>query len=108
MTWLEESTDTDLAISFQETIGAREIWEIIWNIQGKNPDELSQDEDSDEDFLPDPDLSQLQFIHNKLQLIDYSEKQKVIDNILKNDEEFLNKLKSVFEKVRFFVENFKI
>ena len=98
----------DIAISFQEITGAQEIWEIIWNIQGKNPDEISQDDDSDEDLLPNPDLDQLQFIHNKLQLIDLSGKQKIIDNILKNDESFLKNLKSVFEKVKFSYNKFRL
>ena len=92
----------DLTISFQEIEGAQETWEIIWNIQGKDPDEISQDEDSDEELLPDPESSKLSGIHNILQVLDLTRKQKVIENVLKDDEDFLKKLKICFEKVNHF------
>jgi protein phosphatase-4 regulatory subunit 3 len=89
----------DLAISFQEIDGAQETWEIICNIQGKDPDEITQEEESDDEFLPDPESGTLPTIHNMLQIMDLGRKAKVIEDILKDNEDYLKKLKVVFEKV---------
>ena len=51
ITWLDEQSNYDLAISFQELEGAQETWEIICRIQGKDPDELSPEEGSDDEML---------------------------------------------------------
>ncbi|CAI2380332.1 unnamed protein product [Moneuplotes crassus] len=98
ITWLDDSTQMDLAISFQEIDGAQETWEIICNIQGKDPEEVSQEDESDDEFLPEPDCSKLGSIHSMLQIMDLSRKQKVIEDILKDDEEYIKKLEKVFVK----------
>jgi protein phosphatase-4 regulatory subunit 3 len=98
VTWLDELSQLDLAISFQELEGAQEAWEIIWNIQGKDPEDLSADDDSDDEFLPEPENDKLAQIHNFMQLVDMSKRAKVIDKILKDNEEYLFKLYKIFTK----------
>uniref|UniRef100_A0A1I8AGL3 SMK-1 domain-containing protein n=1 Tax=Steinernema glaseri TaxID=37863 RepID=A0A1I8AGL3_9BILA len=44
-----ESESCDLALSFQEKSGCEEIWETICRVQGKDPDEVMYDNDSDGD-----------------------------------------------------------
>lgn len=96
ITWLDEESQLDLAISFQELEGAQETWEIICNIQGKDPDELSPEEASDEETLPLPKQDNLNEIYEELQSIDQTRRVKVIERIYENDEEFLRKLKELF------------
>jgi protein phosphatase 4 regulatory subunit 3 len=96
ITWLDEESQLDLAISFQELEGAQETWEIICNIQGKDPDELSPEEASDEETLPLPKQDNLNEIYEELQSIDQTRRGKVIERIYENDEEFLKKLKELF------------
>jgi len=96
ITWLDEETQMDLAISFQELEGAQETWEVIWNIQGKDPDELSPEEASDEETLPLPKQDNLNDIYEELQSTDLTRRSKVIERIYENDEEFLKKLQELF------------
>lgn len=55
ITWFDSlDTNMDLAISFQDLDGAKETWNILCNIQGKDPDEISADELTEEEMLPQP------------------------------------------------------
>lgn len=86
----------DLAISFQELEGAQETWEVICNIQGKDPNELSPEEGSDEEVLPMPKQDNLNEICEELQTIDSTRRTKAIERMFENDEEFLRKLHDLF------------
>lgn len=97
ITWLDDETQLDLAISFQDLEGAQETWEIICSIQGKDPDELSAEEGSDEEMLPMPKQDNLTEIFEELQSVDQSRRNKVIERMLENDQAFLVKLKEIFE-----------
>lgn len=76
--------------------GAQETWEIICNIQGKDPEELSPDEASDEETLPMPKQDNLTEIYEDLQTVDQSRRQKVIERMYENDEAFLKALQELF------------
>ena len=97
ITWLDDETQQDLAISFQDLDGAQETWEIIWNIQGKDPDELSPEEGSDEEMLPIPKTDNLAEIYEELQNVDQNRRNKIIERMYENDEAYLQKLKEIFE-----------
>jgi protein phosphatase-4 regulatory subunit 3 len=99
ITWLDEETQMDLAISYQELEGAQETWQIICNIQGKDPDEMSPEEASDEEVLPFPKLDNLSEICEELQTIDQGRRNKALERLYENDEEFLKKLHELFEKL---------
>ena len=96
ITWLDEQTQLDLAISFQELEGAQETWEIICNIQGKDPEELSPEEGSDEEILPMPKQDNLNEIYEELQNIDQSRRNKAIERMYENEETFLKTLQELF------------
>lgn len=96
ITWLDEQTQLDLAISFQDLEGAQETWETICFIQGKDPDELSPEEGSDEETLPMPKQDNLTEIYEELQTVDQGRRPKVIERVYENDEQFLRKLKDLF------------
>lgn len=96
ITWLDEETQMDLAISFQELDGAQQTWEIICSIQGKDPNELSPEEGSDEEVLPLPKQDNLTEIYEELQTIDTTRRSKAIDRMYENDQEFLHKLHELF------------
>lgn len=86
----------DLAISFQELEGAQETWETICSIQGKDPDELSPEEGSDEEVLPMPKHDNLNEIFEELQTIDLSRRSKAMERLCENDHEYLKKLQEIF------------
>ena len=98
VTWLDEETQSDLAISFQELQGAQEVWKTIWSIQGRDPDEISAEEDSDDEYLPEPSLNSLTKLYNTILGIDMSRKPKMIEKMLQNDEEFFKKLYECFHQ----------
>lgn len=119
ITWLDEQSNYDLAISFQELEGAQETWEIICRIQGKDPDELSPEEGSDDEMLQlfmrkyipftitntsfiaefMPNQDNLTEIYDELQNIDQNRRNRVIDKIFENDESFLKKLQELFNNL---------
>mmetsp|Transcript_25265 Transcript_25265/g.29137 ORF Transcript_25265/g.29137 Transcript_25265/m.29137 type:complete len:642 (+) Transcript_25265:1-1926(+) len=96
ITWLDDETQLDLAISFQDLDGAQETWEIICNIQGKDPDELSPEEASDEEMLPMPKHDNLTEICEEIQNFDQSRRAKIIERMYENEEAYLAKLQEVF------------
>ncbi|TKR87890.1 hypothetical protein L596_012222 [Steinernema carpocapsae] len=51
--WSENET-CDLALSFQEKTGCEEIWETICRVQGKDPDEMLYDNDSEDSETNEP------------------------------------------------------
>lgn len=96
ITWLDEETQMDLAISFQELEGAQETWENICSIQGKDPEELSPEEGSDDEVLPMPKHDNLHEIFEELQTIDQSRRSKTLERIFENDHDYLKKLQEIF------------
>lgn len=96
ITWLDEETQQDLAISFQELQGANDTWKAIWAIQGKDPDQISADDDSDDEWLPVPSLDSLSRLQNTIELIDMSRRSKFIEKMLWNDGKFFKLLFECF------------
>jgi len=98
ITWMDEETQCDLAISFQELEGAQQTWEIICNIQGKDPDDMSAEEASDEETIPLPRADNLAELFEELQPMDQSRRSKILERLYEHEEEFLKKLKEIFEQ----------
>eukprot|EP00286_Rhodomonas_abbreviata_P015508 CAMPEP_0181330680 /NCGR_PEP_ID=MMETSP1101-20121128/24043_1 /TAXON_ID=46948 /ORGANISM="Rhodomonas abbreviata, Strain Caron Lab Isolate" /LENGTH=122 /DNA_ID=CAMNT_0023439981 /DNA_START=120 /DNA_END=485 /DNA_ORIENTATION=+ len=39
VTWTNPETREDVALSFQEAVGAQEVWELICQVQGRSPND---------------------------------------------------------------------
>jgi len=96
ITWMDDETQCDLAISFQELEGAQQTWEVICNIQGKDPDEMSAEDASDEETIPLPKIDNLDELTEELQPMEQSRRTKILERMYENNEEFLQKLKDLF------------
>ena len=82
ITWLEEYSSVDLALSYQDLAGAQETWEIICALQGRDPNDFSQEEGSDDEVLPMPTLQNLSTIVGELTQATESKKKKIPNYVL--------------------------
>lgn len=93
ITWLDKASGRDLATSFQVVDGAKDTWQAICHIFGRDPEEdnIAQDGSEEGDLLL-PTLTNLEKVHEILSMPETAN----LPAKIKSDEDFLRKLADVF------------
>lgn len=107
LTWCEEATDIDLALSFQDVGHCTEVWDQISAAQSKSGSELLSQEDSNNNFeghdyseggmLPFPNLSNLSEVCGRINQFTLGNKDLMVNTLL--SEGYMPKLFELFESV---------
>lgn len=110
ITWTDEDQPKDYALSFQESKGAQDTWEIICQIQGKDPNADDYQTNTEgcgnganemEEDLPLPTFDNLQHVIDELSSAstdNLARKRRCCHIILQDDSAFLRKLHDIFDK----------
>ena len=99
ISWFEEEMNSDIAISFQDSESAAELFEVIHNEFGVSQEESISEEIKEETVLPEPSMDSVSIIVNELsETLTLSKKAKILSICMKNGNEYLKKLYEVFKK----------
>jgi len=97
--WNDPDSDVDLALSFQESVGCKEVWDQICSVQKIDNENNARKSKGDHRVeLPTPSLEHLEKIDKLLAHANTNSKREQLSQSILKDS-YLNKLIQVFETV---------
>lgn len=93
--WSDSNSNTQ-ALSFQNVIGANEVWRAVCEIKGIDPEELGNANSDDEDNMPKLSLDRLEEFHLSLNELPLSRKERIAALLIHGD--YLKSLGELLEE----------